>query len=170
MRSFLLFLAAILILPGAAPPQSGSLRDAMLSVHNGERRQLGVPRLKWNDALARDALTHAEWMARTGRFEHSTARNNQGENLWAGTRGGYHHAEMAQAWLDEKRYYRDSPSPNNSSSGKWSDVGHYTQMVWSTTTDIGCAIASSATTDYLVCRYSPPGNYAGQKAYQPFKP
>jgi hypothetical protein len=43
-------------------------------------------------------------------------------------------------------------------------------MVWSTTTDVGCAIASSATTDYLVCRYSPPGNYVGQKAYQPFRP
>jgi hypothetical protein len=40
-------------------------------------------------------------------------------------------------------------------------VAHYTQIVWPTTTEVGCALASSATTDYFVCRYAPTGNKDG---------
>jgi hypothetical protein len=35
-------------------------------------------------------------------------------------------------------------------------------MVWPTTTRIGCAIASNARNDFLVCRYSPTGNVMGR--------
>jgi hypothetical protein len=38
-------------------------------------------------------------------------------------------------------------------------------MVWSTTTQIGCALGTDANQDYLVCRYSPSGNFLGQPAY-----
>jgi len=38
-------------------------------------------------------------------------------------------------------------------------------MVWSDTTQIGCGMASAASGDYLVCRYSPPGNWIGEVAY-----
>ena len=40
-------------------------------------------------------------------------------------------------------------------------MAHYTQIVWPTTTEVGCALASSATTDYFVCRYAPTGNKDG---------
>ena len=169
----ILFLAATLIaLPAQAqnaPRGDAQLRAAMLATHNAERRIVGVKRIAWSDALAADARVHAEYLARTGKFEHSTG-NNQGENLWAGTRGAYRYEDMSGGWAAEKRYYKDAPSPNNSTTGKWSDVGHYTQMVWATTTMVGCALASNADRDYLVCRYSPPGNYSGQKAYQPVTP
>ncbi|MEO7654234.1 MAG: CAP domain-containing protein, partial [Sphingomicrobium sp.] len=45
-------------------------------------------------------------------------------------------------------------------TGDWSQCGHYTQMVWPTTTDIGCGYARGRF-DALVCRYSPPGNKDG---------
>ena len=51
--------------------------------------------------------------------------------------------------------------PDNSRTGEWRDVAHYTQIVWPATTQVGCALASSATTDYLVCRYAPAGNKDG---------
>ena len=44
-------------------------------------------------------------------------------------------------------------------------TGHYTQMVWKGTTEVGCATASGTELTYLVCRYSPPGNIVGQKPY-----
>lgn len=146
------------------------MKSVMLSTHNRARRQVGVAPVTWNDTLAADARVHAQWMARTGKFEHSKSRNNQGENLWMGSLGAYNYAEMSGSWIAEKQYYKDAPSPGNSTTGNWADVGHYTQIVWSSTTQIGCALASSATADYFVCRYSPPGNYRGQKAFEPGPP
>jgi hypothetical protein len=37
-------------------------------------------------------------------------------------------------------------------------------MVWPTTTHVGCAIFS-ADWDYLICRYSPPGNKDGKPIF-----
>ena len=52
--------------------------------------------------------------------------------------------------------------PATSRTGNWIDVGHYTQMIWPTSQRIGCALASTRSTDYLVCRYSPAGNIDGR--------
>jgi hypothetical protein len=37
-------------------------------------------------------------------------------------------------------------------------------MVWPTTTHVGCAIFA-ADWDYLICRYSPPGNKDGKPIF-----
>jgi hypothetical protein len=37
-------------------------------------------------------------------------------------------------------------------------------MVWPTTTHVGCAIYSTDW-DYLICRYSPPGNKDGKPIF-----
>ena len=57
--------------------------------------------------------------------------------------------------------FRPGAFPDNSATGDWHAVAHYTQIVWPTTTEVGCALASSATTDYFVCRYAPTGNKDG---------
>ncbi|HWH17287.1 MAG TPA: CAP domain-containing protein, partial [Allosphingosinicella sp.] len=63
----------------------------------------------------------------------------------------------------ERRYFRAGVFPNVSSSGNWSDVGHYTQMVWRGTTSVGCALHQSPRWDFLICRYAPSGNVVGQR-------
>jgi hypothetical protein len=45
------------------------------------------------------------------------------------------------------------------------DVGHYTQLVWRATTQVGCASASSEREDILVCRYAEAGNYRGERPF-----
>jgi len=148
-----------------APPDDG-LREAMLATHNQERARVGAAPLIWDDALATAARTYAERIAKTGVFRHSDelAALRQGENLFMGTRDGYSYAEMAGFWLDERAVFVDNPTPDFSTTGKWADAAHYTQMIWPTTTRLGCATASSAEIDYLVCRYSPQGNIVGQRA------
>jgi hypothetical protein len=72
---------------------------------------------------------------------------------------------MAGSWAEERRLFRPGIFPSVSSSGQWSDVGHYSQMIWHGTTAVGCAVERGGRWDFLVCRYAPAGNVVGQKAY-----
>ena len=139
----------------------------MLRDHNAARRAVGTPDLAVDAALVAQAQTYAEELAASGRFEHSpsSSRPGQGENLWAGTASRFTFEQMAGAWIDEKRYYVHAAFPYVSSTGRWQDVGHYTQIIWRDTTRLGCGLATGGGRDVLVCRYAPPGNYIGQYAY-----
>ena len=140
------------------------LKSAMLERHNAARRDYGVPALGWDDKLAASALVHARHLASTDTFEHADqddAETPEGENLYMGTRGAFSYTGMAQLWIDERRYFRAGRFPDVVTTGHWSKVGHYTQIIWPTTQRVGCAMASNASDDYLVCRYFPAGNYFG---------
>ncbi|MFL9840813.1 CAP domain-containing protein [Sphingomonas sp. ST-64] len=152
---------------GPAPRGADRLRDAMLTVHNAARDAVGQAPLAWDASLARDASAYARNLARRGAFEHSrqpVGPQAQGENLWTGTRSAYRYEEMAQHWVDERRNYLNRPIPDISRTGKFIEAGHYSQIVWSTTTRVGCALASNRRDDYLVCRYAPAGNVYGRVA------
>ncbi|MES2339523.1 MAG: CAP domain-containing protein [Pseudomonadota bacterium] len=152
---------------GPAPRGADVLQRTMTTMHTATRAAVRQPPLAWDQNLAADALAYAREMARTGRFAHSPMpRGNpvQGENLWTGTRGAYRHDEMAQHWIDEQRYFVNRPAPDFSTTGDYRAVGHYTQMIWSRTTRFGCAMASNARDDFLVCRYLAGGNVVGERA------
>jgi hypothetical protein len=149
-----------------APADRGELllRDTVLASHNSARAQFGVPAMAWSDQLAADALGYARHMASTGIYGHDRTpgrRKTSGENLWSGQRGLFSYDVMVGGMIEEARYFRPGVFPDNSRTGEWHDVGHYTQIVWPATTQVGCALALSATTDYLVCRYAPAGNKDG---------
>jgi hypothetical protein len=136
----------------------------MIAAHNEARRQYGVGPLAWDDSLARDAAIYAHYLARTGRFEHDPQRGRrppQGENLFMGTRNAYSYADMIGLLVEERRYFRPGRFPAVSRTGDWSQVAHYTQIVWPTSQRVGCATASNRANDYLVCRYMPAGNVVG---------
>lgn len=137
----------------------------ILAAHNAVRARAGVAPLVWDDALGRSAALFAAQMAFTGRFEHSNrrARPGTGENLWMGTHGSFPVEAMVGGWASEKRWFVPGVFPANSRTGNWEDVGHYTQMIWPTTTRVGCAVAATPRADYLVCRYSGAGNVDGRR-------
>jgi uncharacterized protein YkwD len=139
----------------------------ILAAHNRERQTLGLEPLSWNPALAQSAQRWADHLAQTGRFEHAPENHvaPEGENLWAGTKGYYTPEAMVDAWIREKRFFRPGTFPDNSTTGRVEDIGHYTQVVWRATREVGCAEATSAGEDILVCRYAEAGNYRGE---QPF--
>jgi len=136
----------------------------ILAAHNRERAALGVPPLVWDNDLGTGAAAWAQQLALTNRFEHSDrkARRGIGENLWMGSHGAYSVEAMVGGWVSEKRSFFPGIFPANSRTGNWMDVAHYTQLIWPTTTRIGCALASNGRTDYLVCRYSTAGNIDGR--------
>ena len=147
------------------PRGESRLQSAMMRAHNEARAKVGAPKLVWNAELAKDAAAYAASMARTGKFAHDPqpGRNpRQGENLWMGTREAYSYGEMAGHWVDEDRFFKRGLFPDNSTTGQWGDVAHYTQIIWPTSERVGCAVASNASDDFLVCRYSPAGNIVGR--------
>ncbi|MFD1787755.1 CAP domain-containing protein [Sphingomonas floccifaciens] len=150
-----------------APRGEIMLEQAMTAMHNAARASVRQPPLVWDPQLAADAGAHAADLARSGRFEHARQPRGaavQGENLWAGTRGGYRYDEMAQHWIDEARVFVNRAAPAFSTTGDYRDAGHYAQIVWSGTRRFGCATAVGAQHEYLVCRYAPAGNVVGERA------
>lgn len=156
-------LAAAIPAAGSAQSFAAQFPARIVAAHNAERARAGVSPLVWDNALGAAAALYAQQMALTSRFAHSDrkGRPGTGENLWMGSRGAYSLETMIGGWSSEKRWFRAGVFPNVSRTGNWADVGHYTQMIWPATTRVGCALASTPQTVYLVCRYANKGNVDG---------
>lgn len=171
-RSQLHRVATVLALTCVSPALQGGVgfrqnfEERLLATHNRERDAMGAPPLQWDPALARSARDWAAYLARTGKFEHSPDSpwwDPEGENLWAGTVNYYQPESMVGLWTAEKRDYKPGVFPNNSRSGDVENVGHYTQLIWSRTGAVGCALVRGQDEDFLVCRYSQAGNVLGER-------
>ncbi|MBV9930377.1 MAG: SCP-like extracellular [Alphaproteobacteria bacterium] len=141
----------------------------LLAAHNRERDALGLAPLAWDAGLARDAAAWAAELARRGEIEHEEevgdADTSEGENLWQGTTGGFAPEAMVGLWIAEKKDFRPGPIPAVSRTGRFEDVGHYTQLVWRATDRVGCALARGARDEMLVCRYRTAGNVEGERPF-----
>jgi hypothetical protein len=110
---------------------------------------------------------------------HSTPqeRNGWGENLaLIGGRGAAGSPEQVVGlWESEVGCYtygRFQAGINATCTSECADYGgcgHYTQVVWRDTMQVGCGVANcttgGTTRSYWVCNYDPPGNYLGQYHY-----
>lgn len=146
--------------------------DQMLEAHNQLRREVGVPEVTWSEELAAFAQTWANVLIREGGLRHRPAaeRNNGqiGENLasiYSSAPGGAVRSprQAVRGWAEEKAHY--SYDSNSCTPGE--ECGHYTQMIWADTTEVGCAVARNedATEEVWVCNYNPAGNIVGQRPY-----
>lgn len=166
----LAFLTLSLVLEGYSQQgrvvyQDTSFISAMLQQHNAYRQVLQLPPLTWSPVLASDALAWAQHLAEIDKGEHDRdIVGKEGENLWWGTANAFSFGVMVTAWGNEKRLFREGVFPDCKVNHA-AVVGHYTQIVWRNTQSVGCALAGNGIHDYLVCRYSPPGNVIGQRPY-----
>lgn len=166
-RAMVMFVALCSPFLIGAADLSSAFEARVLATHNRERAGLEIAPLRWNASLAGSAQQWADHLASSGSFEHAPERDGepQGENLWAGTKNAFPIEARVGAWIREKTHFKHGVFPNNSTTGKVEDVGHYTQLIWRDTRDVGCAQATSAREDILVCRYSSAGNYVGERVY-----
>lgn len=153
----------------------------MVAAHNRWRQTVGTPAVKWSARLATTAQAYANKLKATQGCKqvHSDAAG-LGENLfWASaaiktstsSTGSKTITNKAQAitptqatdaWGSEVRNY--SSTTNLCATGRV--CGHYTQVVWRATTDIGCGQAVCPDNSQIwVCNYTPQGNYVGQRPY-----
>jgi len=126
---------------------------AMVQAHNNYRQEQCAGALNWSPELAAAAQKWANSCTPNGSggFAHDQNRGNAGENLYWGTRAGGRDA--VKRWYDEIEDY-------NFAAPKWSGaVGHFTQVVWKDSKQIGCGAAVCGGVNLWACRYSPPGNW-----------
>lgn len=130
--------------------------DAFIA-HNQYRLKHKVPTLKWNDDLCQIAQSYAEELANQNMLQQS---NNQyrdeelGESLYMCQGKLITGKEVTATWYNEKDEYDFDKGEFNS------NAGHFTQLVWKSTTDVGFGCAQSISgIYYAVANYYPPGNY-----------
>jgi pathogenesis-related protein 1 len=142
---------------------------AMLTAHNQWRSKTGVPALKWSNELAGSSQKWADQLAQNGcKMKHSTGK--YGENIyWAGAAQRSDGTSSVQkktdqdavdAWGNE---VQDYDYASNTCHGV---CGHYTQVVWKSTSEVGCAMTVCSDKGQLwVCQYTSRGNMVGEKPY-----
>ncbi|KAL1849168.1 hypothetical protein VTK73DRAFT_9934 [Phialemonium thermophilum] len=125
--------------------------SAVLNSTNVFRDQHGAQPVGYNATLARFA---AGYLARDSdcRFAHSGGP--YGENIALGCADV---RACVDLWGDERREY-DFRKPGFSEA-----TGHFTQLVWKNTSDVGCGRRLCGQRGwFLVCEYWPRGNIIGQ--------
>lgn len=150
----------------------------MVALHNQVRANHGLPPLKWSARLAGYAREWANELANNHncsmmhRPQHGQFKQRFGENLfWASPEHWSNGevrvqklspTEVVNAWAEEKEFY--DYRTNRCVPGE--DCGHYTQIVWRESQNVGCAIAVCQDKSQLwACNYDPPGNYIGERPY-----
>jgi pathogenesis-related protein 1 len=139
----------------ASPPIAHETGNAMLDAHNRYRADHCAGPLTWSDKLAKVAQRWADHLRDADcAFEHST--EPYGENLAAGTIGAFPPASVVEMW------YREVDGYDFRKGGFSMDTGHFTQLVWRDTKEVGCGMSQCGGLDVWVCEYDPPGNVEGE--------
>ncbi|KUI72406.1 Pathogenesis-related protein 1C [Cytospora mali] len=138
-------------------------QDKALELQNTARSGVSETALTWDDTLASDALSWAQHLASTygsaGTLTHSSG-TGEGENLYWQSDSETPYTNAATAWVDEKSSYDGEAITG---TGNFEDYGHYTQIIWESTTKVGMGIASDGAGGYyVVARYTPEGNVIGE--------
>jgi uncharacterized protein YkwD len=140
------------------PPKLPAAAQQMLDAHNAVRAKVDVPPLTWSERLAGIAQDWANRLIASGDFAHSH-NPATGENLYEIEGASASPDVVVKAWADEVKEYDHA---TNACRGV---CGHYTQLVWGDTKEVGCAAAQKGRREVWVCEYAPPGNYVGRKPY-----
>lgn len=153
------------------PPASGSKlsqdeAQITLDFHNKVREDVGSPALQWSKELSGYAQAWANHLASSCKLEHRPDSGpwaqKFGENIFWGGGEDYSALNASESWYSEIEEYKYGPVTNSN----WYKTGHYTQMVWKSTTHIGIgkAVCKNGTI-LIVANYSPAGNYIGERPY-----
>lgn len=153
--------------------------QGMVASHNAARQDVGVNTpMRWSNDMAAYAQEWSNYLAfqngckMAHRSKLGFNRKKAGENIywasplmWSDGRTEVQDVdapEVAKAWADEKVDY--NYTNNRCRPGK--QCGHYTQMIWRDSTEVGCGMTLCPDKGQIwVCNYNPPGNWIGEKPY-----
>ncbi|XP_061185018.1 cysteine-rich venom protein Mr30-like [Saccostrea echinata] len=135
-------------------------KKEIVDVHNLLRSQVDPPardmmKMSWDDDVALVAQKWAEncVLNHDGNYQRRIpGRFSSGQNLaWGGGR---------MTWNTTVYLWHSEVSKFTFGGPNTAEIGHYTQVVWSSSIKVGCGYAYCQTNavHYYVCNYSPAGN------------
>lgn len=163
----------------------------MTAAHNAVRAMVmttpPLAPLTWSTTIAAYAQQWADSLAATScasphhRTEQELQQVGYGENLAAFSMGGSFSSpstaqDAVNGWAAEVSCWTygaiattEKCDPTCYQNLNSDGCGHYTQIVWRSSMQLGCGVAScnqgNFTTDIWICNYAPAGNFEGQTPY-----
>ena len=175
--SIIFSLLFVYLIPKGACSQANTLNTGsrfstadvqqFLEHHNQARRELNISPLQWNENIAAFAQEWADYLANKKncrlihRYQLKKNEPGYGENIYWGSSAKYFTPlDASISWYNEKDKF-------NGKKITWEGLpktGHYTQMIWSSTREIGAgkAICPSGAI-IIVANYNPAGNIIGSR-------
>ena len=140
------------------------IRSEILTDHNYHRKRHQVDILSRNSEIENVAQAYSEHLSSIEKLIHSD--NKYGENLYycyASNGICVTGTKASQSWYNEVWQY-DFNNPKFTSG-----TGHFTQLVWKGSKEIGCGAACNSNNKcYVTCNYYPAGNVMGYFANNVF--
>lgn len=144
------------------------IRIELLKDHNEIRANYGLSPLRNNKTLETFSSYWVTYLWGIGTMFHSH-NPKYGENIaWMmNDNANYDYIglsnDLFNLWYREIDWFMDGKIPNISTNGQ--EAGHISQILWNTTTDVGCTVYGGNSNYFLVCNYWPPGNIIGRRAF-----
>jgi len=135
------------------PVDLEKFRQDSLRAHNAYRSKHGVPALKLSDKINAVAQEWADYLIANDAWQHS-GNKKYGENLYIsiGSSAQEQGQRSVDSWYSEIKDYKfENP-------GYSQETGHFTQVVWKGSTELGVGVGQKGSKVVVVANYSPPGN------------
>ncbi|KAM9393752.1 Golgi-associated plant pathogenesis-related protein 1 [Pholidichthys leucotaenia] len=140
---------------------TASFENEFLAAHNSYRARHGAPPLTMSPKLSASAQRWANHLLSINTLTHSNDGN--GENLYfASNSAGVHLTgkEAVDSWYNEIKDY------NFRMPGFRPNTGHFTQVVWKSTSELGVGVAMRGNVAFVVGQYHPAGNITNPGYFQ----
>ncbi|XP_004072834.1 Golgi-associated plant pathogenesis-related protein 1-like [Oryzias latipes] len=136
-------------------------QQEFLNAHNAYRALHGAPPLTYNKELCDEAQKWADTCLRTHTLGHSDTE--EGENVFY--KSGSPPVKVTgkdavDAWYSEIKDY------NFKKPGSQSGTGHFTQVVWKESKELGLGMATDGRMAFVVGQYRPPGNFTNPGQFE----
>ncbi len=140
--------------PTSQPTSSGKVVNEWVNAHNKYRKMHQVGNVKWSPEIAKKAQAWADTCPSGHSERNGKYRNGRGENMAWGSLGSF--TGVVDNWYSKEEHKHDYKDNNPD----YTIAGHFTQIVWKNTTEIGCGYSSKC--KVYVCQYNPSGNYSNE--------
>ncbi|XP_077080449.1 uncharacterized protein LOC143732878 [Siphateles boraxobius] len=138
-----------------------SFKKEFLETHNRYREHHQAPALVYSEDLCVTAQQWADHMLSNNALGHSDT--DHGENVFysfSSDKKTPTGKEAVDSWYSEIKDY-DFEKP-----GHQPKTGHFTQVVWKSSTELGVGLATDGKTIFVVGQYKPAGNITNAGYYQ----